>query len=519
MKTIFPEINDDEILQIFSKIFSGLIAIKNEKDTLKSVYINTIDFDLNGLKLKFNIDMSTHNILIDIIIGMRFEISSKSKITHSDIKNDLDENKYIYSLTGNDNIDRNNIKSMLVELGSLGSHNFINTKNDEYERFLSVGLGNVFCNNMDLGHWLIKVVGRQLGFITGAEYRKLRDIISFESAGIRHEEMELGLLNAFEQSLEIMKNNNITEENSENFNDGDRTIFYVEKDDICGIVHSSQNFMFFTAKNNKTGVIKSWHSMSIEEESKYDWFSNIKDDSECDGNQPFNALEYLSYFADNSSGYSYLYPCELTGAGFQKNFKYYLENFDYDGVDCIYNSEKGFNPNDIESSNYLCFDLECSQNYLTDAFDVKLNTINLSDIDVNSVEYFINSVACIANTRAYALHYLLMVCGNGFHWNGSTYFDGEAVLKKYPSSSTYTDYSEIAFNDPFAFGVLDFKKLPKNASEDWKKAFFELAFYLKEWLLKYPEKDKDGKYLLSVDKYYSENYDDEVVQRIHRYRK
>lgn len=106
-------------------------------------------------------------------------------------------------------------------------------------------------------------------------------------------------------------------------------------------------------------------------------------------------------------------------------------------------------------------------------------------MDYNSPDYFLRTMtSSIAGSRAAAFHYLFLVVGNGFYWNGKTFTDNPSVIKDFPENKKETDYSKIIDTDPLSFGSSGMLfNLPENMTPEWEKAVLKWLSTLKSVMI------------------------------------
>lgn len=518
MQSILPKINSKEIHPLLNKIVNKLGSIKNKPDLMKSFGIESIEYNSDFFNNSLTVETSTDVYLIQTkSFGLSFSIQRTKNKNKSNISSLLNKEDYIYELTGDDDLDNSNIIKLIKEVGDNPAEDFITSDHETYLLFMEYNAINVF--DPDICHWFIKYLGLQLGAITMSDYRKIKNEIPFESNAIFNENSSALIQNSFEQSFKALKKLNYVEDERFDFNDCDNTAFFVERGDVQAVVHTSQNFLFVTAKNVKTNVIKIWLAMQIQDNESYPLIERIQEDTLCydeeeedENESKLDIIKYVAYIADSHYGFKYDYPVELEGEGFLKSYDFYIDNFDYDGKYCLYRSDAGFNPYNTVLGAMAEFDIQSVHTNVYEENGLEIEIINLSSIPTNSLEYFFRS-RLFENSRANAFHYLFMGYGNGFSWDGEGFSTFEMLKKDLPTKALSLCYTPLS-NDTLIDWKLFVGKIPDNISGEWRKALFEFIFYIKEFGETYIDNESYIENKDNIIAYYNNYYDQEVVDRI-----
>jgi hypothetical protein len=514
MKSIIPKINSKDIHPLLNKIMKKLGSIEKRPDVFKYLNIESIEYISDFFSNYLTITTLTDIYYIQSkSFGLHFSIKSKKKPSKPVILSLLNADNYTYNLTGNDELDQLNINKLLKEVGEHPVDTFNFSQNEICQLFIEHNEINVI--NPDICRWFIKDIGLQLGAISMNEYRKIKDEIPFENNSIINTTSSSLINHSFEKSFNLLKNLNYTEKERFEFNDSDNEAFFVEKADIKAVVHISQNYLFITAQNTTTGVLKVWLAMQID--YYYPLIQKIKDglitsNENTNDTSKIDVIKYIASIADNYYGYKYNYPVYLNGSGFLQSYDFYIDNFNYDGKDCIYNSENGFNPFNLSLGAIAEYDIQFVYTNLCEMNDFELEPINDSSIPINSVEYFFRT-CLFEESRSMALHYLFMGSGTGFYWDGIGFSKYEILKRDLPPKKLSVCYSPLD-KDTRIDWKLFVGKIPDQITGEWRQALFEFIFYVKEFGETYPENKSYIDHKDNIIAHYNNYYDKEVVDRI-----
>jgi hypothetical protein len=491
----------------YNEMFAGLDLQKDGIDMS----------DFNKTKLTFSLPKGDYVAKIDM---SGFTIEYKSKEYTAEIYNHFDKKELEVVLTGDDETDTLAIQEKIQFFANEDPKHFETNDDSSYSKtVMGIGYDGAYCKDRELGWLLFGFISKSLQFLRPSESSKLLDLFMLgsymgESKTVRFEDLEKVLRLEMEQTFKILKGNEHDSDNEVESNDMDNFLYYVEKGNIQGNVYISQNHMFLVAKNINTGVIKAWNTMRINE----DWLEPAKDYTEIDedGNEVFNVAEYLERLLDREYHVNYEYPFEIDVDGYLKSVDKLMEEFETATDSIVYDSEKGFYPEEFMSFNTLMYEISYSNALMTSEYGVSRDTLVLTDMDINSPEYYIRSQTSEnQQTRSTVLWQLFMVMGNGTYWNGKTFTDNSTTFKDYAPNEGENNYSALEIKNPFSFGSSGMLfNLPEDLTDQWRKAAFETAAYLTEWCIKNHDNEKVEIYKESVAKVFETYYDQEVYEKV-----
>lgn len=445
--------------------------------------ISNINFSETNLgssfrSAKLNFSLEDSDIEAELLFD-NFSIKKKAKAKNPSYEQEFSKEDLVYKLTGNSTEDKDKIEKMIIEM-SLEDHSiFKKSEEDSYfSKVISLEYGDAYCFDRNLARLFFELVGKQLQFISMTETRFIKQLLLLNDDPIRFEIVEKTIAMEFEQSFKVLKEHGHSVEGEFDYNDMDNKMYFVEKDKYQGVVYETQNQMFLVAKDKETNVIKVWNCMEVKE----DWYESLVSNLEYEDNI-FNVAEYMIPFVDSRYSHKFDYPFTLNNDFYRKDVDSILQSFDTLKSNLIYNSESGFTPEKYSFFNSLADTISYSNDVITEEYQVEQERLILTTMDHNSPDYFVRTMtSSIAGSRAAAFHYLFLVIGTGFYWNGKTFTDNQSVIKDFPENKKETDYSKITDTDPLSFGSSGLLfNLPENMTPEWEKAVFEMAFYLKEW--------------------------------------
>lgn len=521
MDSIIPKIDSKEIYPLLKNIMSKIGELKNDSTTMKNFGIESVKFDAAFFNSTLTVETLTDIYSIQSnSFGLKFSIKSSKKPAKPSIFSSLNVEDYIYQLTDDVAVDQKNLCTLIKEVGEYPANSFNHSDNTFTQLFIEHDEITAF--NPDICHWFVKYLGLQLGAISMSEYRKIKNELPFENNAIVNEKSSLLITHSFEKVFKVLKEFNYTPDNTFGYNDCDNEAFFIERGDIQAIVHSSQNCMFVTAKNMKTNIVKIWLSMYVYNDDNYPLVERIINNQEYDeenelDESKLNIIQYVASIANSYYGYKYDYPVELNGDGFLKSYDFYIDNFDYDGQHCLYNSDKGFNPYNVGLGANAEFDIKSVYVNLYEEHDISLEPINNSSIPVNSLEYFFRSCLFEQN-RATALHYLFMGFGTGFYWDGEGFCKSGLIKEDLPAKPLSLSYSPLD-KDTRIYWQHFVDKVPDDIKGEWRQALFEFIFYIKELGENSVNNESYLNHKDNIIAYYNNYYDQEVIDRITESRK
>lgn len=469
--------------------------------------------NFNKTKLSFSLPSGDYVASVEM---SEFSVKKKAKGREASIYDHFDKKDLNLVLSGDEKADevavRSLIEKFVQEDVSLLNGEDVSTYDDTV---MGMGYDGAYCLDRELGWVLFGFICKQMGFIRPTESNMLIDIFMLGDSAIRFPELESVMRLEMMQTFNILKEHGHDIDNEVESNDMDNYLYYVEKGDIQGNVYTSQNNMFLVARHTKTNVIKVWNTMRIHE----DWMDRLMDDTivDDDDNTVFNVAEYLQDFTNAQFANSYDYPFEFNAYGYRKSVDLLLEEFDTATNDLVYDSEQGYMPSQYMAFNSLALELSYSNSLMTDEYDVKRDILILTDMDVNSPDYYIRSMTGrFTESRAAALYHLFVIGGTGLYWNGQTYVDNyQNILKDYAPNEGENNYSPLKAGRAFAFGrSSNLFNLPKDLPPAWRKAVFEMAAYLTDWAIKNPQDEEARVCMDDVTKVFEEYFDAEVFEKV-----
>lgn len=445
--------------------------------------ISNINFSETNLgpsfrSAKLNFFLEDSEIEAELLFN-NFSIKKKAKAKNPSYEQEFSKEDLVYKLTGNSTEDKDKIEKMIIEM-SLEDHSiFKKSEEDNYfSKVISLEYGDAYCFDRNLARLFFELVGKQLQFISMTETRFIKQLLLLNDDPIRFEIVEKTIAMEFEQSFKVLKEHGHSVEVEFDYNDMDNKMYFVEKDKYQGVVYETQNQMFLVAKDKETNVIKVWNCMEIKE----DWYESLVSNLEYEDNI-FNVAEYMIPFVDSRYSHKFDYPFAFNNDFYRKDVNSILQSFDTLKSNLIYNSESGFVPDKYEFFNSLADTISYSNEVITEEYQVEQEKLVLTTMDYNSPDYFVRTItSSIAGSRAAAFHYLFMVIGTGFYWNGKTFTDNPNVIQNFVENKEEKDYSKLPNTNPLSFGSSGLLfNLPENMTPEWNKAVFEMTFYLKEW--------------------------------------
>jgi hypothetical protein len=468
--------------------------------------------DFNKTTLSFTLPSGDY--VAKVAMG-EFEIKKKMKGRVASIYEHFDKKDLTVMLSDDEKADEVAVRA-IIEKFIQEDVSLLNAEDESSyeETVMGIRYDGAYCIDRQVGWLLFGFISKQLGLIRPTESNLLIDIFMLGDSAVRFPELESVMRLEMMQTFNILKENGHDIDNEVESNDMDNYLYYVEKGDIQGNVYISQNNMFLVARHTKTDVIKVWNTMRIND----DWMERIHDmaDIDEDDNTVFNVAEYLQDFTNATYANQYDYPFEFNAAGYRKSVDLLLEEFETATNDLVYDSKKGYMTAHYMEFNSLALELSYSNTMMTEEYDVNRDVLVLTDMDINSPEYFIRRMTTgFSNSRSAALHYLFTCIGTGFGWNGKTFTDDQNVFKDYAPNEAENDYSPLQTDRAFAFGSSSLLfHLPKDLPEAWRKVVFEMAVYLADWAIKNPD-DKEAVVCKDdLAKVFEEYFDEEVLQKV-----
>lgn len=488
----------------FGKKFEGL-SIPDMSDMDMS--------DFNKTKLSFTLPSGDY--VAKIAMG-EFVLKKKMKGRVASIYEHFNKNDLTVMLSDDPKNDEVAVRS-IIEKFIQEDVSLLNGEDESSldDTVMGITYDGAYCIDRQVGWLLFGFISKQLGLIRPTESNMLIDIFMLGDSAVRFPELESVMRLEMMQTFNILKENGHDVDNEVESNDMDNFLYYVEKGDVQGNVYISQNNMFLVARNTKTDVLKVWNTMRI----NAGWLESIHDmaDIDEDDNTVFNVAEYLQDFTNAKYANQYDYPFEFNADGYRKSVDLLLEEFETTTNDLVYDSEKGYMTKQYMEFNSLAFEISYSNNMMTDEYGVKRDILILTDMDVNSPDYYIRSMTGnFTENRATALYHLFVIGGTGLYWNGQTYVDNyQNILKDYPQNAGENDYSPLKADRAFAFGrSSNLFNLPKDMSPAWRKAVFEMAAYLTDWVIKNPQNEEAQGNIDNLANIFEEYFDVEVFQKV-----
>lgn len=472
------------------------------------------DIDMNILnKTRLSFTLPSGNYLAKIEMDS-FEITRQTFEKKADIYNHFDEKDLILKLTGDEEKDETAVKELIEKFiqEDISLFNAVDASSYD-DTVMGLGFDGAYCLDREVGWLLFGFIAKSMGFLRPSETNQLLDIFMLGNDGIRFPELEAAMRIEMMQTFKILKDNDHDVDNQVESNDMDNYLYYVEKGDIQGNVYISQNCMFLVARNVKTDVIKVWNTMQVVD----DMMEYIEDSLEYDDNdnEVFNVANYLQDFTNARYANKYDYPFEFNTPGYRKSVDVLLNEFETATDGLVYDSEKGYMPAQYISFNTLANELNYSTDLMTDEYGLEREQLVLTEMDVDSPEYFIRKhTSSIERSRAGALFYLFSMSGTRIGWNGKTFVGQENILKDYAPTAGESDYSPLKTDRAFAFGKTLIFNLPKDLTPAWRKVAFEMIAYLNDWLEKNPDNQEGAVYKDDIAKLFEEYYDDEVMAKV-----
>lgn len=471
-----------------------------------------MDFsDLNKTKLTFTLPSGDYIAKVDM---NEFSLKRIAKEKIASIYNHFDKSELEVKLTGDNNKDevaiKSLIKSFLDQDIKLFDAKSASTLNDTV---MGLGYDGAYCLDREVGWLLFGFIAKQMHFLRPTEANLLIDIFMLDDKPIRFTNIESAMRLEMMQTFNILKENGHDIDNEVESNDMDNYLYYVEKGDIQGNVYTSQNNMFLVARNTKTNVIKVWNTMRVDDY----WMDSILDDSkeDDDGNTVLNIAEYMQSFSNARYANNYDYPFEFNAIGYRKGVEKLLEEFETCTDDLVYDSELGFMPSQYMAFNSLALELSYSNSLMTDQYNVERDILVLTDMDINSPDYFIRSMTTnYTKSRSSALYHLFMISGTRIYWNGKTFVSASNVLEDYAPNEAENDYSPLKADRAFPFTCAPLFNLPSDLTPEWKKVAFEMAVYLTDWVKDHTEDKEALVYKDDLAKIFETHYDAEVFEKV-----
>lgn len=358
--------DEESFMMAFSKIFIGLQSIKDNVVLLSSLGIKSISLEekMSGFKkypiFSGFIQTDTQNINIQYSIGLNFEATF---IDNNPIINSYNIDNKFYTLKKNESLDKPVIEQMIKDF-SVYDPSIIESR--DYTTYpMSIKYDGVICNDISFAEFFVKSIGYNLGFINQDEYQLINKEFGFGSKGLHFPELESKMFASFEQSFNVLKEYEYDKDNSFDFNDMDNEMKFFETEELKGILYGTQNKTFIVLQNKKTGQMKGWSCMDYYE----NWFEDLYFEFE----EQFNAVEFLNEYANKNFGMKNIYPFDFTNEGYFKHFSFYLNNFNYSGLHCLYDSNLGFNMNEFQNRNSLVFEILVANQNLCDEHDIEIS--------------------------------------------------------------------------------------------------------------------------------------------------
>lgn len=498
---------------------AGITNIVLEEDNLGDKFAgldlsSMPDIDLsafNKTRLSFTLPSGDYVAKVE---SNEFVVKKRSKGREASIYQHFDKKDLTVELGNDEKENEANVRA-LIEKFVQEDYKLLDGEDESTydDPVMGINYDGAYCINRDIGWLLFGYISKQMGFIRPTESNMLIKLFMLEDT-VRFPDLESVMRLEMMQTFNILKEHGHDINNEVESNDMDNYVYYVEKGDIQGNVYTSQNNMFLVALNTKTGVLKVWNTMRICDH----WMERVDENADIDedDNTVFNVAEYLQEFCNATYANQYDYPFEFNAEGYRKSVDVLMEEFETATNDLVYDSEKGYMTSQYMAFNSLAMELSYTNSLLTDEYNVKRDVLVLTDMDVNSPEYFIRRMTNgFSNSRSAALHYLFSSIGTGFGWTGQTFADDQNVFKDYSPNKAENDFSPLQSERAFAFGSSSpLFNLPKELPEAWRKVVFEMAVYLTDWAIKNPDDKEAIACKDDLAKVFEEYYDEEVFQRV-----
>lgn len=520
-----PLKNKDEIFAIISKLLSEIGHLSEEdklfleqKTGITNIVLDEQKFDdafayfLNKAELSFSRPDGEYTAKVQ---GMDFEIRRVKSAKTAIIYDNFTKNELELVLTGDTNEDKKFVEQLVQRFSEeeLAHFDAVDGKDTYPAPIIRIDSNGVYCSDREFTWLLFGFTPKTLGLLRPTECQKLSTIFHFDESVLRFKDIEDLMRMELKQTFSLLKEHGHDRENEIDSNDMDNFVFFVEKDDIQGVVYRSQNHIFLVARNTKTDVIKAWNSMQV----NTDWFESLYDSThENDsGEMVFNVVDYLQDFTLADFRDTYDYGFEIHNEQYRQSVEKIMANFETETARLIYDSSVGFYTSMSRYFESLANEIGYQNEVVTDQYDAEQEILVLTDMDINSPDYYIRKMTsgdfCSKN-RSQVLSFLFMVCGNGHYWNGKTFSDGETTFKDYEKNTKERDTSPLEKSISFSLDsdslILN---LPDNMSEAWRKACFEMIVYLKEWIKNNPEDEECQNHKEKLDILYAEYFDPTVI--------
>lgn len=533
------ECDEQSVIEIIKRAINGIGAIANndESGLLAKSGLSNVVFKENLMSEKIKKDFPDNPELMANVYALdksyleftlngdryRADVTSKDfrvgRVTNEKRPDYLSNPDFVslVEVLGNEEVDVKTITAAIhsgLKIG-VGQFNGKEKSNIE-ETVMRFHFDGGYCRDFDAYHILFHFLAKQLGFIRPSEAKLLNEVFMTNSEPLRFESFEKALVSDFNHTFNVLKKHGHDESNILDFNDYDNFLHYVEKGSLQGVVYRSQNHMFLIARNMETDVIKVWNTMMISDDlavgMEYKAPKNEK------GQRFFDVGKYIQGFVESSYFNEYEYPFEFNTYGFKKSADALLNEFDKENEHLIYDSKIGFKQNKNRYFGSLEMLASFAADVVSEMYGVEKELVVLTDMDINSPEYFLSTFQTFCKTlsfsRAWMLYFLFVQSGSGIFWNGKTFTTGETVRDHYPDFEGLHDYGPFQTTLELKFESVS--RLPENMSDDWKKTVFEFAFYMKEFFeMKEENEEEYNKELKAqTNELYETYFNQEMIDKI-----
>jgi len=523
-----PLKNKDEILEIVSKLLSGIGNLNDEdklfleqKTGITNIALDEQRFDdsfakfLNKTELSFSRPDGNYTAKVQ---GMDFRIRRVKSAKTATIYDNFTKTELELILTGDTNEDKKIVEQLVQRFSEeeLAHFDAVDGKDTYPTQIVRIEFDGVYIADREFAWLLFGFVPKTLGLLRPTECQKLSTIFHFDKSVLRFKDIENLMRIELKQTFSLLKKHGHNREHQIESNDMDNFVFFVEKDNIQGVVYRSQNHIFLVALNTKTDVIKAWNSMQI----NTDWFKSLYDSTyeNDNGKTVFNVVDYLQDFTLAEFRDTYDYGFEIHNEQYRQSVDKIIANFETETARLIYDSSEGFY---ISMSRYfesLALQIGYQNDIVTDKYNVRQKSFVLTDMDINSPDYYIRKMTsddfCSKN-RSQVLAFLFIICGNGYYWNGKTFTNGENTFKDYEENVKERDTSPLEKSSAFSLNSHSIIfNLPDNMSDGWRKVCFEMIVYLKERIKNNPEDEECQNYKEKLDTLYVKYFDPIIIYLI-----
>lgn len=479
MINLKKEIDVSKINKLLSKIVLGIATVDSENPIWHRLDISKVKFKKESRSLYLDFFCIYGFVKITFVLD-EFTIEINRSINKKEYTSDF--NLVNCSMTGDSEVDKVLLTELLELVGEQPpiGHNLFFTLDDCYTSILSSASGNVFCRDSTFAYTFIKQIGKDLGFISEDEYVFLMNSFSLGKDPLRFNEIELYIDVKFRQAFDCLKQFHYDVNNEFFYNCGDNYCYYLENNNIQGIVFKSQSHLFLIARDDQSSVLKIWKTISIDT----DWFDSI--DNQKDS--IFDIEDYLK-----SCSWDLVFPFEMKHVGYSRSVSTLMNHFHTIKSGLIYDSNQGFFQNQSDQFEPLinAFDYGCE--ILFDSYSVEeIKTIQ-NNINYKTPDYYIRRSLHhhMGVDRATALYKLFSSIDSKCFWDGEGFVIGNNYVVDYPQHPN-EKVAGIIVDNPFKY--LNFSpmfSLPETLTHEWVLVFKEYMSYIQLWLNNHQDKTSD----------------------------